>query len=1416
MQNGHRKPVDGRFSVLGNGTVGFILGSYDHAKPLIIDPVLAYSTYLGGSYQDYGYAIAVDSSANTYVTGSACSNNFPVTTGALQSVNNHYDATEPGDGECSAFLTKFNATGTALLYSTYIGGSGITDYDSGQAIAVDTSGNAYITGYTTSLDFPVTANAFQTINSGNSGAFVTKLNPSGSALLYSTYLGAESTPCLTVNGSLAGDAYFGASASGIAVDGSGNAYVTGDAYANFPVTTGAFQTVTNASQTGCIPNAFITKLNATGSALIYSTYLGGSGYYIPGDGEDGSLPGDYGAGIVVDGAGDAYVTGTTWSSNFPVTPGAAQTQHPSNQYSNAFVAKLNPTGTGLIYSSYIGGNTGRAVYRGDNGQSLALDSEGDVYITGLAESTDFPVTAGAFQRVNKASTGGTAFVAKLNTSGSALQYATYLGGSGSDGGYGIGVDGSGDAYVTGFSTSTDYPVTLDALQPNNNATKYPTSYSNAVISVVNPSGSALLYSTYLGGNAGFQSGNGLPAEGPVCDTGYGIALDGSGNVYVAGTTCSVNYPVTAGVVQPEDVASYFALNAFVSKLALAGVGSQAATSISLTASTTNVVFPRSVTLSAQVSVAGNGSPTGTVLFTCGAVVVGTEALDSDGVASITLQPGPGSYVVTAIYSGAVTQTMSMSSPVTLQVVFAQAVAPNIYTYAGNGIAGFNGDGILAGSGELNSPTGIAVDANGNVYIADYDNNRVRMVSADTGYISTVAGSGEAGYSGDGSSATSADLSQPCSVATDAEGNIYIADRGNNRIRKVTASNGIITTIAGNGSGDGYNGDGIPATAAELDTPQGVAVDGQGNIYIADTSNSRIREVASETGIISTVAGMAGYGYNGDGIQATSALLQNPTGVTVDADGNLFIADFENARVRKVTKATGIISTIAGNGTGGYGGDGGLATSAELAGPYDVFVDGLGDVFIADAGNNRIREVVAATSVISTVAGDGQSGYSGDGGPATSAGLSRPDGVMLDSRGNLYIADTQNQRIRVVGNQDSGGMTVATPTVTVTPSSSSITTAQSLSVSVTVSGGTGNPTPTGSVILTSGSYGSTATSLSGGSATINVPAGSLAIGTETLTVNYTPDSNSSSSYNSAAGTASVTITAPSETTPTLTVTPSSSSITTAQALSVAVVVSGGSGSPAPTGSVTLTSGSYISAATTLSGGSATISIPAGSLAIGADTLTVNYIPDSNSSSIYNGAAGAASVSVTTAAPASYSLSDTPVTVNPGSSGTSTVTITGADGYAGTVSLACSVTNSPAGATDLPTCSSSQTVTLSPSTTAGTATVTIATTAPSTSALILKRDGWTGLIGGGILALLILPWGSGRIRKGKTLLQMLVLIIVLRGLGGCGGGGGSSSSGGSGTQPTNPGTTAGSYTITVTGTGNDAAHTTASATFTLTVN
>jgi hypothetical protein len=1053
--DGRRVPRSGEFALLAKSTVGFRVRGYDRVKPLVIDPVLVYSTFLGGSGDPNAAligggpnAIAVDVAGNAYVAGQTFSSDFPVTQGAFQTSNN---AASQG----TAFVSKLNPTGTALVYSTYLGGS----YgDSANAIAVDAAGNAYVAGQTSSPDFPVTQEAFQTTNHAARGAtaFVAKLNPTGTALVYSTYLG----------GSVFDSAY------AIAVDAAGNAYVAGQTNStDFPATQGAFQVQNNAAglQVG---NAFVTKLNPAGTALVYSTYLGGSGepevtiggfrsaQFVPTGEEDGADA------IAVDAAGNAYVAGTAVSTDFPVTAGAYQTHNnaAANQVTNAFVAKLNPTGTSLVYSTYLGGSGARAPntapvtpYAGDASLALAVDSAGDAYVAGIAFSSDFPVTQGAFQSTNrfsyKGDSGPNAFVAKLNPSGTTLVYSTYLGGSGGfidvtpdfymfggDQATGLAIDNSGNAYITGSTASADFPVTAGAYQSTNN---YPadTGY-DAFVTELNPAGSGLTYSTYLGGNGSNPNVESSESIVPIGDTARALARDGFGNVYVAGAAESANFPVSGGAFQTTIQARQ---NAFVAKLNMSATSTAIMPTVTVTPASSTITSGRPLTVGVSVSGgSGNPMPTGAVTL-----VSGTYA----------------------------------SPPTTL----------------------------AAGSATVNVPAG-----------------------------------------------------------------------------------SLLPEPAGSRSGDELTAD-----------------------YAPDTASS-----------------------------------------------------------------------------------------------------------------------------------------------------------------STYNSNTGMATVYVIG-----------PNISVTPSSTTPTWAQAqsqpLSVAMVATAGAGNPVPTGTVTLTAGSWSSAATALSGGSATITVPPGTLTTGFNTLNVSYSGDSNYAPE--NPAGSALVAVGVV-----TVSVVPSSSTISSTQALPVTITVSAGSGSPTPTGMVWLDSGYYASAATSLTGGGATLTIPGGILASGVDILEASY-GEGN----YAAAAGHASVTVT--APPGVTITGTPVTVTAGATtgNTSTITVTPTGGFTGSVVLTALVAPDWTGvAYHMPTVSFGATSPVNISgTAAGTATLAVTTTAAVGCSQAQQRNPevpwYTG--GGAILACLMLFSISVRRRRWRPALGMAaLLIIVAASLLACGGGSNSTCNG------TTGGTTPGPYTIIVYGT------------------
>ena len=491
--------VAARYVMEKDGNVGFRVSGYDASKALVIDPVLSYSTYLGGTDYNYATGVAVDSSGNTYITGYTSSVDFPVSGGVQGIFAGGSCGTEVNTAPCfDAFVAKLNPQGTSLVYSTYLGGTGD---DEGVRIAVDSSGQAYVAGFTDSLDFP-TAGPLQGSNGGGAcgttayptpcyDAFAAKLTAAGSNLIYSTYLGG------------ADDDF----ATSIVADANGDAYVCGlTSASNFPVTYGALQT----SYGGGPFDGFVAKINPTGGSLVYSTYLGGSQE-------------DRVNGIALDSSGDAFMTGQTDSANFPVQAGFQPKYTASscgsalnnNPCFESFVSELNPTGSALVYSSYLGGSAG------SYGSDIALDSSGAAYVTGWTTSRDFPVT----QRAYDTAWGGTneAFVAKVAPGGGTISYATYLGDIYPDQANAIAVDGNGNAWIAGFTYGGKFPV-ASPLQAASGG------LYDAIVSELNPTGSNLLFSTYLGGAGDDAAGD--------------LALDSSGNAYLAGDTFSANFPIT--------------------------------------------------------------------------------------------------------------------------------------------------------------------------------------------------------------------------------------------------------------------------------------------------------------------------------------------------------------------------------------------------------------------------------------------------------------------------------------------------------------------------------------------------------------------------------------------------------------------------------------------------------------------------------------------------------------------------------------------------------------------------------------------------------------------------------------------------------------------------------------------------------
>jgi hypothetical protein len=930
---------------------------------LVIDPTLGWATYFGGTDFDASYGLKVDGIGNVYIFGETQSSASIATTGAYQTTYG---------GSRDAFLAKFDTTGN-LLWATYFGGSGT---EQGRGLAIDDTGNIYVTGATLSSSGIATSGAHQITYGGGRDAFLVKFNSAGT-LLWGTYFGGSNYD----------------DGSGVCVDTLGNVYVTGYTSSSAGISTsGAYQTILAGSS-----DAFLAKFTSNG-IIQWSTYYGGSSA-------------DNGISISCDNSGKIYLFGATNSTSGIATIGAHQTTAGGGG-DDAFLARFDASGV-LQWATYYGGSG----Y--DVGISVSADNSGKINICGYTGSTTGIATSGAYQTTFGGSQD--AFLARFDSSG-ALQWGTYFGASAADAGGGMSDDIFGNIYLTGNTQSTFGIATPGAYQTTHGGGVG----NDAYLAVFSDSG-ALRYSTYFGG-----SGD---------EYGYGIGIDAVGNIYLSGQTKSTSGISSTGAYQGThgDGGLYF--DAFLARLNFCSIPSIASptSSFSLCVGETVALIHTTVGgiwSSSSPSVATVGSMgfvnsisagTSTISYSvtnsCGTLVA-TQSITVNPSPSITLGSNPsvcrGDTIATLPYSATTgsptSYTLNWSSGALAQGFSNIEPGGIITTVAGNGIWAFSGDGGPATNasfvfqfGIYGSPNGVVVDRFGNIFIADGANHRIRKVEKATGVISTIAGTGIAGYSGDGGAATAAEFYYPDAIDVDSSGNLYILDAQNYRIRRVNSS-GIITTIAGSGSW-GYSGDGGPATAAKLNIQlwSGLKSDNFGNLYICDGQNNRIRKVNS-SGIISTIAGNGTYGYTGDGGSATNAQIGEPLSVAIDASGNLYIS-LTNEVVRKVD-ISGTISTVAGNGASGYSGDGGAATLASFNQLTGIAVDKIGNLYIADRQNQVVRRV-NTSGIISTVAGNGTVGFSGDGGSATLAQLGRPTGIAVDTFGNLYVGENTNMRVRKV-------------------------------------------------------------------------------------------------------------------------------------------------------------------------------------------------------------------------------------------------------------------------------------------------------------------------------------------------------------------------------------------------------------------
>ena len=1046
---GARHDIECRYVLGKDGSVRLALEQFRRTEALIIDPVLSYSTFLGGSGQDTPSGIAADSSGYAYVTGSTASPNFPVTSGVLAT---QY-ATE-------AFITKLNPSGTGLIYSTFIGGSGgsaaagvavaagnayITGSSSsadfpvtigttrtgafivklnsagtivystvlsgatGSAIAVDAAGAAYVTGNTSSTGFPATPGSFRRALAGGQDAFVAKLAPTGQ-IAYATFLGGSNSE----------------SGNAIAVDASGNAFVGGaTSSSDFPVTTGVFQTTLKGPT-----NGFVAELNAAGSALVYATYIGGSSN-------------DIVNGLALDGADECFIAGSAQSIDFPTTPNAFIPSKPgaNTYYTTGFAAKLNATGGALVYSTYLGAST---YSLGDSAVGIAVDLNGAAYVVGSTSASNFPTVPGALKTyLTSNGYDQDIYMLVLSTDGGSLSYSTLLGSTGVDTAKSVALDGNGGVYIAGQTSSMNFPVTPGALiaaNPKTATSSYPVTgivskidMSSPVMCVptISPSGAT------IAGRGGPFSFNltlspGCPWEA-IANTTYPAVVTFTSATHGMGSLS----PITISGTVPLNNSTSQGLNSTIQ------VG-PASFNITQTVGECQdpVVAPssytfdssggiRSITVSIPSSCSWTAIPAAAWL-----VVTATNPASGKGSGSVTVYVAQNSFTQRSTTLNLAGKTVTITQTGSTCTSSASATVSSFNAQGGTGTASILpssnscdwtayssvpwiqlASSAASGAGAGSVPFVVssnpgALGRSGQILIGD----QVITIAQAAGPAGTVvsynktlfAGSGAAAGSvaqfGDGGPAILAVLNSPAGLAFDGVGgNLYIADTNDSRIRVVTPD-GNINTFAGGGTS---TADGVAPLSAVLSTPTVAALDGSGSLYISDLS-ARIRKISM--GAIATFAGGTVYGSTGDNGPATSALLYNPLSVAADSNGNIYIADSNNSRVRKVSG--GIITTFAGGGTGGLG-DNGPATSATLGSPAGLAFDASGNLYISDRNSYRVRKVNMqpgpAQGTITTVAGGGTGA---DGGPATSASLYQPMAIAFDPAGNMLFMEPY--RLRKVG------------------------------------------------------------------------------------------------------------------------------------------------------------------------------------------------------------------------------------------------------------------------------------------------------------------------------------------------------------------------------------------------------------------
>ncbi|QQS48740.1 MAG: SBBP repeat-containing protein [Acidobacteriota bacterium] len=979
---GRKRFVGGSYRLFPNNRVGFEIGDYDEMRPLIIDPVMIYSTFIGGSNYDDATIMTTDAAGNIYLAGYTKSFDLPV----ISAVQPARAETSPpycgAEGCWEAFVAKLDPGATRLIFMTYLGG---TKDDFGFGLAVGPGGDVYVTGWTESSDFPVTAGAVQPYYKGVIDVFVTRLSADGQRLVYSTYLG----------GSYYDWAY------SLAVDGAGAAYLTGQTESDDFPCVNPYQAELSGYRD---VDAFVAKLSPDGGALQYSTYLGGHNE-------------DAGNAIAVDAEGCAYLTGSTFSNDFPVTDGAWQTK--SGGSYDVFVTKFGPDGSAPVFSTLVGGDGG------DIGLTIALDGNRNIHVTGFS-GTSF--LAFNFPLVNPLQRGSETFLStaaidvivfKLSANGDELLYSTYLGGGSIEDSIGtISVDAAGRIYLSGRTASNDFPVTANAQQINFGGGFY--DGFTAIIDPSLPGIEALLYSSFLGGNSN--------------DSAQSVVFDGAGSIITAGISDNPvrepanNFPLVNSLYPSAGQSDGFVtkVNPWVSNS-----GDRTPPAVTI-----QVPVGKYETSSRRIAISGTAQDDAGVVKVfwrneragmdmedplVRGMAAGTTAWSIDGIV-----PGPGlnRYIVTAV------DAAGNAGSAAIEVNYHPEYLIN--TIAGTGFwpAGnrFEDDGRPAIAASLLSPYDVAVDHSGNVYISDFYAPGVLRIDSN-GIIGKLFAKYE---STGGGPAIERDVEHG-NLGIDGNGNLYVVEKGINLVRKITPD-GIAGVLAGTGAFEGgYGGDGGPATAARLNVPSDVTVDSSGNVYIADSMNHRIRRV-DPNGVITTVAGTGAPGFSGDGGPAIEAALDSPQSLATDGADNLVILDLGNKRIRRIS-SDGIIRTVAGGGPGGVV-DGSPATQENFLPPLNIEADVEGNIYVILPDPAVIKRI-DTDGTIRIIAGTTKSGFSGDGSSATIARMTNPQAIATDAHGRIYITDTGNRRIRRLSPVRAGDSSAPEVTIS-TPSQSTLT------------------------------------------------------------------------------------------------------------------------------------------------------------------------------------------------------------------------------------------------------------------------------------------------------------------------------------------------------------------------------------------